>query len=381
MCLPIRGSLYRRKLRGGQSAKRLIAVVEPMSKTPSKESGSCPEWLSFEKAVAEIIKSLDPKARVTHNQRLQDLTGEYRQFDVVARGTFAGNPILAVFECKDLRKPVGVKDVEAFVTKSRDVGANVTQIISKRGFTKPALTKAEQHGVGTLSLLPHDRLNPGISLGMRWFVERYRWVDNRVWLLRSPGQRPIGSFDPQTVKWRGHRVVDWWGRRLSRSMARNLRPRVVRYRLRFRKVRRLTIGATRRTVSGIEFSSSLHKEIRTRQVQLSGIGTLDWNSRTFTVAGPLTIAFSGQTSMSLLFGPRGNQPGGVGSRPTQREGGWLKIPPGKRAALPSARFDFDGWEVLDRELAPDAPVNLGARMTVSEQPFDPQAKLPDLAEL
>src|SRR5688572_16049589 len=107
-----------------------------------KAASTLAPGIPFEKAVAAVQAMLDPAAEVTHNTRLRDRLGHWRQFDVVIRVKAAGHEILGVIECKDLQRPIGTPELNAFADKARNVRANLTLLASKRGFTKQALELA-----------------------------------------------------------------------------------------------------------------------------------------------------------------------------------------------------------------------------------------------
>ena len=77
--------------------------------------------IAFEKVVAGIQAQIDPTSSVTHNETLTDRLGHSRQFDVVIRGSFAGQQMLGVIECKDLKRRVGNPEVDAFITKANEI--------------------------------------------------------------------------------------------------------------------------------------------------------------------------------------------------------------------------------------------------------------------
>src|SRR5437868_10198208 len=131
--------------------------------------------ISFEKAVALVQAQIDPAATVTHNEVIVDRLGHARQFDVVIRGSFAGQLVLGVIECKDLKRKVGLQEIDAFITKSQDVNANVRLFMSRRGFTRPALKKCAHYGIQPLSLLGHNTPDLKIFLGTRWEADQIRW--------------------------------------------------------------------------------------------------------------------------------------------------------------------------------------------------------------
>ena len=166
--------------------------------------------IAFEKAVATIQAQIDPAATVTHNELLVDRLGHSRQFDIVIRGTFAGQQMLGVIECKDLKRKVGNPEVDAFVTKAQDINANFKMIMSRQGFTKPALAKCSHYGVQALSLLSTDPVNRKFFIGTRWEADLIRWGQIAVTLrlVNEPSEPVHFSADELTIG--GKRVLDWF---------------------------------------------------------------------------------------------------------------------------------------------------------------------------
>ena len=123
---------------------------------------------------------------------------------------FAGQVMLGVIECKDLARRVGNPEVDAFITKAQDINANFKVIISRRGFSKPALEKCAHYGVQALSLLENDPANRQFFLGTRWTADVTRWGQLIVTLhFEEPPASPV-SFRAEELKIRGHKVLDWF---------------------------------------------------------------------------------------------------------------------------------------------------------------------------
>jgi hypothetical protein len=165
--------------------------------------------IAFEKVVAAIQARIDPSSTVSHNEFLIDRLGQRRQFDVVVRGTFAGQQMVGIIECKDLSGKVGTPSVDAFVTKAQDVNANFKILVSRRGFTKTALAKCAHYGVQALSLVDNDPAN-GFFLGTRWEADVIRWARLALTLhfVNEP-PRPV-HFDAGQVAISGKKVIDWF---------------------------------------------------------------------------------------------------------------------------------------------------------------------------
>lgn len=75
-----------------------------------------------------------------------------RQFDVTVRFKFGLHNYLTVIECKDKGSKVPVSEVDAFVTKARDVNANNAVMVSSKGYQSGCIPVAERHGVRLLIL-------------------------------------------------------------------------------------------------------------------------------------------------------------------------------------------------------------------------------------
>lgn len=166
--------------------------------------------ISFEKAVALVQAQIDPAATVTHNEVIVDRLGHARQFDVVIRGSFAGQALLGVIECKDLKRKVGSQEIDAFVTKSQDVNANIRLFMSRRGFTRPALEKCAHYGIQPLSLLGHNTPDLKIFLGTRWEAHQVRWGQMAVTLRFVDEPLTPICFDAEALTIAGKKVLDWF---------------------------------------------------------------------------------------------------------------------------------------------------------------------------
>lgn len=166
--------------------------------------------IAFEKAVAAIQAQIDPTSSVSHNEIIVDRLGHARQFDIVIRGTFAGQQMLGIIECKDLKRRVGNPEIDAFVTKALDVNANFKIIMSRSGFSKPALEKCAHYGVQALSFLENDPVNKKFFIGTRWTADITSWGQISVSLhFAEPRIEPIVFFADQ-LKINNKRILDWF---------------------------------------------------------------------------------------------------------------------------------------------------------------------------
>lgn len=241
-------------------------------------------WLSFEKAVAEVQAQFDSNAQVTHDEVLIDRLGHSRQFDVVVRGKFAGQTLLGVIECKDTKGRVGSPEVDAFVTKSLDVNANFRILMSRRGFTKPALEKCRHYGIQALSLLGHDPKNLRIFLGIRWEAEQTRW--GRIAVTLRYVEEPLDPipFQAEELRIGDKRVLDWFTNYLlSNEPAKDELGWIVGIGIEFATPQTVQLSAVAsRACRAIEFHAERIRESFERTVAVSGTGFYDWNAKQAT---------------------------------------------------------------------------------------------------
>jgi len=113
-----------------------------------------PKWKRFEELVKKVQEDLAPGALVTLDEKIEGkITGVKRQIDISIRQKIGQYEVLIVMDCKDLSKPVDVKDVEEVIGLAEDVGANKGAIVSANGFSKAARTRGEKAGLELYSLI------------------------------------------------------------------------------------------------------------------------------------------------------------------------------------------------------------------------------------
>ena len=113
-----------------------------------------PEWREFEKLAADIQRQLAPDARVETNVKMQGRrSGIERQIDIFVHQTVGQYEIRIIIDCKDYKKPVDVKDIEAFMGMVEDVGANKGAMIAASGFTSTAKQRAKDSGIDLYQLV------------------------------------------------------------------------------------------------------------------------------------------------------------------------------------------------------------------------------------
>lgn len=101
----------------------------------------------FERLIAAIHKIESQDAEVRWDDQING-----RQFDVTIRFKTGLYKYLAVIECKDYKSSVPVKEVEAFVTKSRSVKANKAIMVTSSAFQQGCYKVAKEHDIELLVL-------------------------------------------------------------------------------------------------------------------------------------------------------------------------------------------------------------------------------------
>lgn len=136
---------------------------------------------ALEKLVASLERALGGKdaVKVESPKHLPDrVTGELREHDVVITFPSTHHELMLAIECRDRSRKVTVNDVEAFAAKCQDTKVHKGVMVSPKGFSKSALTKAKNCGISCLGLSQVDMFDwllvPGIQsrnrniLATRW---------------------------------------------------------------------------------------------------------------------------------------------------------------------------------------------------------------------
>ena len=247
--------------------------------------------IEFEKAVAAIQMQLDPNAAVTHNEIILNRLGHSRQFDVVVRGTFAGHPMLGVIECKDLKGKVGTPEIDAFVTKAQDINANFKIMMSRKGFTKPALAQCSHNGIQALSLLHAIPANRNFLVGTRWKADVTRWSQVSVTLHFVSEPNPPVKFRAETLRIGGRRVIDWFTNHLLDQEDKMTEfGWVIGLKVVFDRAQSVEVSpGNEHLCEAISFQAERVCEKLEYLVGVSGTGFFNWNSKEATFPPGTTV--------------------------------------------------------------------------------------------
>lgn len=110
---------------------------------------------SFQQLVHLIEGQLvSHEATVTESREFTDqVTEQPREVDIVIETKVGTHPFVIGIECVDRNRPMDAPWIEQIHNKHQDLGdVDKTIVVSKSGFTKPALKKAEQRKIEPLTL-------------------------------------------------------------------------------------------------------------------------------------------------------------------------------------------------------------------------------------
>jgi hypothetical protein len=238
---------------------------------------------SLEQVVGRIQQMLDPQCSVSYRERLKNRLGFSREFDVVIRGFFAGHPMLGVIECKDWTDKVGTPEMDAFITKTRDINANLRMVVSPKGFTRPALDQAKDAGVGVFSLLPNDPVEAGFSIGVLWYARAYYWTNMQI-SLHFRGVSPLaGSYKDVDVLYAGKPIVNCFLKELSTTYCSIADTEPITLTAKFAMPISVTIKSQPFRLSEITLKAERICQKKKRFMQMTGDAFFNWQTNTLSV--------------------------------------------------------------------------------------------------
>ena len=247
---------------------------------------------TLEETVGRIQQMLDPESSVTYREKIVNRLGLLREFDVVLRGRFAGQPMLGVIECKDWAKKVGTPEIDAFITKTRDINANLRMIVSPKGFAEPALVQAKDAGVGVFSLLPDDPDDAGFSLGVLWYGRSYIWKRECTFCFVGKPPRP-GSFDGKEILYKGIPVINVYEKELSTTYLQTSETIPINLHTDFNPYITVKIKGETFRISEITVRAYRLITNKKRFMQMTGDALYNWDTKTANIPKEGSISIHG----------------------------------------------------------------------------------------
>jgi hypothetical protein len=248
---------------------------------------------SLEQAVGRIQQMMDPQCTISYREEIKNRLGIPREFDVVIRGFFAGQPMLGVIECKDWAGKVGTPEIDAFITKTHDINANLRMIVSPKGFTRPALKQAKEAGVGVFSLLPDDPIEAGFHVGILWYARAYTWVNIRIDLHFSGGSPIAGSYDGNEVLFSGKPIINSVLKELSTTYCNLADTLPIRLNAKFPKLLSVMIKNRTYRLSELTLRAERTCQKKKRFMQMTGDALFNWQTNSLSIPSDGRISVHG----------------------------------------------------------------------------------------
>lgn len=133
---------------------------------------------AFQELVAVIHSKLGNGWIVTESMFLKDeITGEKREVDVVAKATVANYDLFISIECRDHQRPADVTWVEGMAKKHESLPTSKLALWSKSGFTKAALVKA--------AALKIDTVSQANAATKDWATLARDWIGSHIQLVTA----------------------------------------------------------------------------------------------------------------------------------------------------------------------------------------------------
>ena len=125
---------------------------------------------SLETLVTAVERALAGASNVTVQspKHLPDrITRKLREHDVVITLSGSHHKSVIAIECRDRSRKITVNDIEGFWSKCQDTDVDQGIVVSPKGFTKAAITKAANKGIRTLRLSQATSFNWLLAAGLR----------------------------------------------------------------------------------------------------------------------------------------------------------------------------------------------------------------------
>ena len=111
-------------------------------------------WIAFEHLVAQIQKSLSPKATVKHNESIMGIDSKAkRQIDITIRENIGQFEMLIAVDCKAHSRPIDLDELSKSISLFDDIRAHQGVVVSASGFTKKALTYGKEKRIKLCTII------------------------------------------------------------------------------------------------------------------------------------------------------------------------------------------------------------------------------------
>lgn len=166
------------------------------------------------RAIEGALAASNKAVKVEMPKMLPDkITGEMREHDVVLTITSGHHQTLVALECRDRSRPVGVNPVEEFSKKCEATGIHSGVIVSSKGFSKTAITKAAFYNIGCFTLKEAESFNWCLAAGIVQYRRQITNTDITVF-FPNDAQPPIDTLQDKNGTLINKNDQLGWGRRV-----------------------------------------------------------------------------------------------------------------------------------------------------------------------
>ncbi|WP_321480381.1 restriction endonuclease [uncultured Bacteroides sp.] len=121
------------------------------------------DWRNYEHYIYYKFKDKFPESNIEFNKKIKGyISGRSRQIDLYIEGIVAGETFTIIVDCKYFDKKIDIKIVESFLGFVKDVKGNKGILITNKGFTKSAYSRAynDQNSDIKLEIIEFEQLYP-----------------------------------------------------------------------------------------------------------------------------------------------------------------------------------------------------------------------------
>jgi hypothetical protein len=162
----------------------------------------------YQEIVAAVVKALDPGAVVSVGEWVEGPDGQ-RDMDVAIRGMRDGTAQFILIECKDWARRVGIRDLDALESKSRDLGVDCAILYSNSGFTNGALRKAQRVGIQAASAIKEGDHRVRVGLYRNLVAKGVSVDDWQVEFYYRDGESLPEPFEIVALHYETLPVLNW----------------------------------------------------------------------------------------------------------------------------------------------------------------------------
>ena len=126
-------------------------------------------WQEYQQAVSKMYETMTDMGIVKHNIRIPDkITGQKRQIDTWWEIKINGHRINVLIDAKYRKGKIDIKDLEEVEALAASVKAHKIIIVTNKGWTKPAMKKANFCDIDLKILKIEDALD--LIIPDKWFM-------------------------------------------------------------------------------------------------------------------------------------------------------------------------------------------------------------------